>query len=404
MCGIGLQDSVTIARVNVLDLIIFVLLVVAGVSGFRRGAALQVFSYTGLILGLVLGALLAPKIANLGKEPTTQAVLALATLLGSAAIGDALGWFVGRRAWAAARRSRLGTADAAAGSVVGVVALLLAIWFLAFNLVQGPFPFVSRQVRGSGIVRGLDAVLPRPPSVLAQVRQFLDRFGFPEVFSGLPPAPAGPVQGPSEGEVGQAFAAADQSTVKVVGQACDRIQEGSGFLVADGYVVTNAHVVAGVGSPVVQQQGGSEFRATTVLFDDDLDLAVLRIEGFPEAPLSLLPDDVDRGARGAVLGFPGGGSLSGQPAAVRRTITALGRDIYGDDSVEREVYELQAEVRPGNSGGPFVTVNGEVAGVVFAASTTNNDVGYALTSTEVAPEVESAIGRTEAVSTGPCIS
>jgi len=104
-----------------------------------------------------------------------------------------------------------------------------------------------------------------------------------------------------------------------------------------------------------------------------------------------------------VLGYPGGGDLAGSSAAVRRTLFAVGRDIYGQAVVRRQVYELQTEVRPGNSGGPFVTTDGDVAGVVFAASTTDDDVGYALTAAEAEPEISRARGRTAPVSTGPCI-
>lgn len=388
---------------NLLDAIIALIFVISVITGFRRGAVLQVVTYTGLIIGLIAGALIAPRLAELARDPFAQATVALLALLLFAAIGDAVGWLIGRRVWMAARRSRLDPVDAGAGSVVAGAAALITVWFLAFNLVQGPFPVVSRQIRGSAIIRGLDAVLPRPPSLLAQVRTFFDQFGFPEVFAGLPPAPAGPVQGPSQAEAQQAFAAADQSTVRIVGQACDQIQEGSGFVVEGNHVVTNAHVVAGVGSPQVQLQGGGEFAATTVLFNDDLDLAVLRLETSPAEPLSFVPETLERGSPGAVLGYPGGGPLRGEEAAVRRSLFAIGRDIYGDDTVRRHVYELQTTVAPGNSGGPFVSTSGRVAGVVFAASTTNGGVGYALTSEEAIPQVQRAIESDAEVPTGPCL-
>ena len=391
------------AAVNLLDLLILLVLGLALFSGFRRGAALQLVTYTGLIAGLIAGALLAPTTARLGEDPFTQSLIALATLVGMAAIGDGIGWAFGRKVWVAARRSALSHVDQAAGSVVAGLATLLTVWFLAFNLVQGPFPDVSRQIRDSAVVRGLDVALPRPPSLLAQVRGFLDRFGFPEVFAGLPPAPAGPVQAPSDAQAGQAFQAAASSTFKIVGEACDRIQEGSGFLIEPHYVVTNAHVVAGVDSPQVQQQNGETFAADTVLFDDDLDLAVLRIEGGPTGDLDLTGSALGRGAVGAVVGYPRGGDLAGEKAAVRQTLVALGRDIYGKDTVQRRVYELQAQVVPGNSGGPFMTPAGQVAGVVFAASTTHGGVGYALTASEVNPRIQQALGRTQPVGTGPCI-
>ena len=388
---------------NLLDALLLLALGFSIWMGFRRGAAMQVVTYSALLLGLAVGALLGPELASLAQEPFTQAAIALGSLLLFAAVFDAVGWTIGKRLWVVARRRGLGTPDAWAGSVVGGVATLLAVWFLAFNLVQGPFPFVSRQIRGSAVVRGIDALLPRPPSILGQVRSFLDRFGFPEVFADLPPAPAGPVGGPSEGETGRAIAAADQSTLRIVGRACDRIQEGSGFIAADGYVVTNAHVVAGVDSPEVQQQGGGSFAATTVLFNPNVDLAVLRLDASPAEPLPMLDRNLSRGAGGAVLGYPGGGRLRGGPAGVRRVLVAVGKDIYGRRTVEREVYELQATVRPGNSGGPFVTTSGRVAGVVFAASTTHDDVGYALTSTEAMPRIRRGIGRTEPTDTGPCL-
>jgi S1-C subfamily serine protease len=391
------------AAVNLLDAVILVLFGLSVITGFRRGAVLQLVTYTGLILGLIAGALLAPRVAELARDPFAQAAAALLTLLLLGALGDALGWLVGRRVWAAARRSRLDPVDAGAGSLIAGAAALLTVWFLAFNLVQGPFPVLSRQIRSSAIVGGLDSVLPRPPSLLAQVRTFFDRFGFPEVFAGLPPAPAGPVQGPTEAEAREAFDAADQGTVRVLGEACGRIQEGSGFVVDGGLVVTNAHVVAGVSAAQVQQQGGGSFGATTVLFDPQLDLAVLLPESPAGGPLPVDPDVLDRGAKGAVLGYPGGGDLAGSSAAVRRTLFAVGRDIYGEAVVRRQVYELQTEVRPGNSGGPFVTTDGDVAGVVFAASTTDDDVGYALTAAEAEPEIDAARGRSAAVSTGPCI-
>jgi S1-C subfamily serine protease len=291
--------------------------------------------------------------------------VALTTLLLAGAVGDAAGWVLGSRLRSRAARSRLGPADAAGGSLVALVATLFAVWFIALNLVNGPFPSISSEVRGSTIVRGLDGALPDPPSVVGEVRRFLDRFGFPEVFEGIPPAPGDPVEDPTRQETQQATNLAAGSTVMVLGQACDHVQEGTGFLVADGYVVTNAHVVAGVTALEVRTSAGSGADATPVLFDPELDLAVL-------------------------LTSPG----LGPP---------LGHDIYGRSDVERDVYELQTSVRPGNSGGPFVLPDGRVAGLVFAASSVDPAIGYAIRSTEILDEVERALTSTTWVDTGPCI-
>lgn len=388
---------------NLLDLLLVALIGLAAFSGFRRGALLQLITYAGLLLGLFVGALVAPAFGGLAEDPFLQSAVTLGAFLALAGIGDAVGWFVGAKAWAATRGSRFQPVDAAGGSLVAVVALLLAAWFIALNLVHGPFPTLAREARGSAIIRGLDEVLPEPPSLLNGVRRLLDRFGFPEVFAGLPEQPAAPVNPPTERQAARAFAAAEDSTVRIVGQACDRIQEGSGFYVSSSYVVTNAHVVAGMQSPQVQDADNNTFEAETVLFDPDTDVAVLSVPGASGPVLELAAEEQDRGARGAVAGYPEGGGLTGSPAAVRRTLEALGRDIYGRDTVVRDVYELQSVIRPGNSGGPFVLVNGEVAGVVFAASNADPNVGYALTSGQVAPIVNAAVGLSAAVSTGPCI-
>jgi S1-C subfamily serine protease len=385
---------------NGLDLLLLVLLVIAGSSGFRRGLALQAFSFGGLLVGLVLGALVAPVAAGLVESPAAQAAAAAVTLIALAGAGDAGGWLLGARLRARAHAKGLARADAVGGSVIAVIASLLAIWFIALNLVNGPFAGVAEEIRGSAIVRTLDDALPEPPSLLSQARRFFNRFGFPDVFTGIPPLPAEPVQPPTNAEARAAFQAAAGSTVRIVGEGCGHLQEGSGFVAAEGYIVTNAHVVAGVDEPRVQSLNRDQ-SATTVLFDPDLDLAVLLI---PQSPGPALPFvDSDRGDAGVVLGYPGGGGLDVSPAAVLRAFEPVGRDIYGEEEAERSVLELQVVVRPGNSGGPFVLANGTVGGVVFAASTTDDEVGYAIAADEVAPRVQQVVGTSREVDTGPCV-
>ena len=387
---------------NALDLLLLVIIVVAGYTGYRRGFTLQAFGFGGLLIGLVLGALLAPTVAGAFDSPAARAGVVALVVLAIAAVGNAAGWFVGMRVRARAT-SRFGQADAVGGSAVAVVASLLAIWFLALNLANGPFPAVSAEIRGSAVVRGLDAALPEPPSLLAQARRLFNRFGFPDVFSGIPPLPAEPVTPPSQAQARAAVDAAAASTVQVLGNACDLIQEGSGFVAGDGYVVTNAHVVAGMDDPEIRTGAGGEEPADTVLFDPNLDIAVLHVGGMPGTPLPLATEPLDRGAPGAVLGYPGGGPLQAHRAAVLRSFEAVGRDIYGRDQVERLVVELQTLVRPGNSGGPFVLADGRVGGVVFAASSGEEDVGYAIAASEVEDALRDALGRTVEVDTGPCI-
>ena len=389
---------------NLLDVLLAVLLLLAGLSGYRRGLALQAFGFGGLLLGLLVGALLAPLLAGMVDGPALQAGIVAAVLLSLGAAGNAIGWLLGARVRERTHGTRLGSVDAVGGSAVAVIASLLAIWFLALNLATGPFPTVASQIRGSAIVRSLDAALPAPPSLLAQVRQFFNSLGFPDVFTGIPPVPADPVQPPSQVEARAAVEAGASSTVRIIGRACETIQEGSAFVVADGYVLTNAHVVAGVAEPQVQAPGVGSEPATTVLFDPELDLALLLIEETTGPPLPLAAEAIERGAAGAVLGYPGGGPLDAHRAAVLRTFEAVGRDIYGRGEVERSVIELQTRIRPGNSGGPFVLADGRVGGLVFAASTGDEDVGYAIAASELEEALAGAIGDTLEVDTGPCLS
>lgn len=390
------------SSVSPLDVLLLVLLVASLIVGYRRGALLQVLAYAGLAAGLIAGALAAPRVAALVSGALPRAAAALATLLVGGAIGDAVGWAVGSRVRSRARATRLGRADALGGSILSVLATLLATWFLALNLASGPSPSLTRAIRDSAIVRGIAAVMPPPPSLIGEVRAVLNLLGSPDVFAGLPPEPAAPVPAPARGVAGRAAKAGGPSTVQVLGTGCGGTIEGSGFVVSADLIVTNAHVVAGT-SPVVRL-GERQLDATPVLFDPEVDLAVLRVDGLDAPALPLELDLAPRGTGGAVLGYPGGGSLTARGAAVRRALPAVGRDIYGSGRIRRELYELQTVVRPGNSGGPFVLGDGDAAGVVFAASTTDERLGYAIASTELRPLLREAERRATEVATGRCVA
>jgi S1-C subfamily serine protease len=387
--------------VNLVDLAIVGVLGLAAVHGVTQGAALQVLSFGGFWIGLLLGAAIAPWTQRLVDSPFASAFVSLITFLGLALIGGAVGRYFGTHAWAAIRRLKLGKADAALGAVVSVIAALMAVWLIALLLAAGPTQEVAQAVHRSAIVRTLMNRLPPAPSVFAQLQQFISSTPFPRVFEGLEPVPAGPVDVPGNAVVQGAVASAGQSTVRVVGLGCGGVQTGSGFVVQPGnLVVTNAHVVAGINAPQVEDSNGTH-RSVPVLFDPEIDLAVLRTSGLSGGPLPVFDGDADRGQGGAVLGYPGGGRFDATPAAVLRRFFATGRDIYNQSTTRREVYQLQAQIRQGNSGGPFVRQDGTVLGVVFAASTTQSDVGYALTSSEVAPRVQQA-QASGAVNTGAC--
>jgi S1-C subfamily serine protease len=384
--------------VTVLDVVLLALLGLSAWGGYRRGAVLQVAGLAGLAVGFVIGAWLAPHTAGWVESDVTKAAVALGTIVLLGAVGDAVGSYFGLKVRRRTRATRLRSADAIGGSALSALALVLTIWFLGINLAAGPFPSVAEALQRSSVVRVVDAALPPPPALGAQLSNVLDLIGFPNVFTGLPPLPADPVPPPAEEVAARAARDARGSVVLISGPACDRIVQGTGIVVADDLVLTNAHVIAG-GSPRVEWSERT-FDAVPVLIDRDLDAAVLRVDGLDAVPLQLLPDEVPRGAGGAVVGYPRG-RYAEIPGAVRRALDATGRDIDGEDEVQRRIYELQVTVHPGNSGGPFALPGGRVAGMVFGASVTDDAVSYALMSPRLIPLVERAADASP-VGTGRC--
>lgn len=386
-----------------LDVLLLALLAGALYSGYRRGAVLQVIGLAGLIAGVAIGIALAPRAAQAAGSPSTAVAFVLGTVLVAGAIGNMLGWALGSRIRRRTRATAFRRVDAVGGSAISGIALVLVVWLLAVNLAEGPFPSLSRSLRRSEIVRTLDDALPPPPSLVGEARRLLALLGFPDVFIGLPQDPAAPVRPPTDDQVAAAARAATSSTVEVLGSGCNRgfVNQGSGFVAGRDLVVTNAHVVAGTSHQWVRSDG-VRVDAAVVAFDPDLDVAVLLARGLGLAPLPLLRGEAARGDAGAILGFPGGGGLSTGEAAVRAVIEPVGRDIYGAGEVRRRIYEIQAIVRRGNSGGPFVLASGRVAGLVFASSVADPDVGYAIVSQEFAPMLAHPERLTASVPTGAC--
>ena len=222
-----------------------------------------------------------------------------------------------------------------------------------------------------------------------------------QVFAGHEPTPKNSVGLPDLGQLQAAVDRDKASVVKVEGQGCGGVVEGSGFVVGSGLIATNAHVIAGIAKPYVQDSNGTH-TATPIWFDPDLDFAVLRASNLAGHSLVISSSKVASGTPAAALGYPGGGSFKADPAAVLDQFTASGRNIYGNGHVNRAVYEVQADIIPGNSGGPLVGKDGSVIGVIFAQSTTYEHVGYALTTAQVSTELDQAIARNQTVTTGRC--
>jgi len=387
--------------VNVVDLVVVVVALLAAVQGARVGGLVQVCAIAGFFLGLFVGAKLASETIRWSQSPSVRTAIALSTMLLVAFSFGMVGRVLGGMATSHVHRGPARSLDSAAGVAVALMASLVTVWLLASTMVNSSSVAFDNAILHSRIINGLDGVLPAPPAVFSQAQGFLSQEGFPPVFGALAPASARPVPLPSDATLRRAVLAAGPSTVKVEGFGCGVIQEGSGFVVSPGVVVTNAHVVAGIRQPLVQT--GSTLRATQVLlFDPSFDLAVLKVPGLTAPSLHLDPATVPQGTQAAVLGYPGGGPFAVDGAGVMALFEAQGRDIYGRGLTLRNVYELNALVRPGNSGGPLVLADGDAIGVVFSRSTVSNSVGYALTSPDVLTRLARAERATQTVPTGAC--
>ena len=398
---------------DTLDFIILVLAVSAAIGGYRLGFLARVVSWVGLAGGLVLAARLLPSVVSHVRDadPTSKLLVAALVLLGGAFLGQAVGLVIGTRVGRTIPMGPLRMVDDLVGGAVGLLGVLVAVWVLLPSManVSG---WPAREARNSTIARFVDRRFPRPPDTLQALRRLVGDNTFPQVFSALAPARnvgAAPVD---SGIPAALQARVASSSVKVEGEACSRLQEGSGWTVQTGYVVTNAHVVAGERSTSVRLDNGrgATLPATVVSFDANRDLALLAVPGLPEAPLPLLnaartaaAQDRLVGTRGAVFGHPGGQNpIAVTPALVNQYISALGRDLYDNHDTRRDVFILASDLMPGDSGGALVNTAGTVIGVAFAIAPDRPGTSYALSYTEVAGFL--AAGAKGPVSTGPCLA
>ena len=384
-------------------------IILAAGNGHQRGFWLSLFQYLGLLLGVLVGAAVAPFFADLLgiHNSFTRPLTAVVVLLVCGSLGSSIGYWIGEpirlRILMAARRNEL---DNVAGSLFSILAVLVVSWFLGLSFSRGPSPLVARLINQSAILRFLDQLAPRPPAFLAGVQQVLSGVNFPATFSGLEPLIGSPPPLPAQVDT-PGVQRARSATVEVqsVGVACTGIITGSGFPYATDDILTNAHVVAGTRNTVVIFPDGRRRAATVVFFDPEIDVAVLHVPGLGLAPLGTAGGD--RGTQGAAIGYPGGQTLTVSPAVIDELIEAQGRDIYNQNLVTRQIFVIESStdtggpgVQPGNSGGPLVDLNGNVLGVVFAASTSEANRAYALTNQQLAGDEQAAQGRTAPVDTG----
>jgi S1-C subfamily serine protease len=392
--------------VNVLDIILLLFAFAYALSGYRQGFIVGACATAGLLLGGAIGIWVAPMVLE-GYDPSlTVSLAALCGVLLCAAVGQAVAAYAGgalrrRVTWHPAR-----AVDAVGGAVLSAAAALVVAWALGVAVAGAQIPAITREVSTSKVLHAVDEVLPgNADTVLDALNSVVDQSIFPRYLDPFVPERIISVDPPTRRVLRDPqVRRASRSVVKILGTAesCARSSEGTGFVYAPGRVMTNAHVVAGVDEPEVITDTEA-LPAEVVLYDPDLDVAVLDVEGLG-VPSLRFARGAESGDPAAVLGFPGNGPFHGEPARIRSEQRLRSPDIYGEGEVQREVFSLFAKVRPGNSGGPLVSPSGRVYGVIFAASVSDSQTGYALTASQVTGDARAGRRADDVVDTGPCSS
>jgi S1-C subfamily serine protease len=392
--------------VNVLDLLLIAAALGFAVSGYRQGFVVGALSVLGFLGGGLVAVQLLPLLLRHLSPGTTASVVAVVVVIVLAAVGQAVTTHFGWKLRGRIGRAKVKTLDAVGGALVNVLSMLLVAWLIGSALAGTSLPTVSKQVRSSKVLSTVQGALPADaPNWFSDLSQDLARNGFPQVFNPFEQEPITEVE-PPDPELANSpgVLRAKGSLVKVLGTAasCGKTLEGSGFVFAPHRVMTNAHVVGGVDEPTVQIGGaGQLYDATVVRYDWPRDIAVLDVPKLNAPPLSFAGEARSNDSA-IVAGFPENGSFNVQPARIRGRIQANGPDIYHRGQVVRDVYSVRSLVRQGNSGGPLLTPEGQVYGVVFAKSLDSSDTGYVLTSAEVKDDVTQGATASGKVSTEGC--
>ena len=392
-----------------LDLILIVIVVAFAVSGYRQGFIVGVLSFLGFVGGALLGAEFGPAISRaLVGGQTQQDIVAVVLLVSFAVIGQFIASSIGAAMRSTVTWRSATVVDSVGGSVVSMISVLLIAWVVGSVLNGSPYPVVDQQVNNSVTLQTLDKVMPTPAKTMfSDFRRMLaSNSTYAQVFSGIGAEHILAIPAPDPGVLDSAgYRAAADRVVRVQGVApsCQRSIEGSGFVISRNHIMTNAHVVAGVTEhQTVTTTSGQTLAATVVYYDPQVDVAVLYVPGLSLSPLRFA-GQANPGDNAVVAGYPlDAPSLHAVPARIGGIQNAQGPNIYQTATVTRQIYEIRAVVESGNSGGPLLSSDGTVYGVVFAAAVGVNDTGFALTAAQVRADARAGERSTTAVSTMGC--
>ncbi|KAA9086652.1 MarP family serine protease [Microbacterium radiodurans] len=386
------------------DVLVVILLVAALAIGATRGLVAIAGSLAGLVVGSLLAVWAIPLIAPGVADWEYRSLVLTACAIGIIALVTVLGTAVGAALRRGVERAKLRVLDRLLGAGAATIAGALVLLLGAGAVTASGMPVVSTAVASSRVLGFIDALTPDPvDSALAEVRGFVVDEGIPRIGELLRPEvePTAPPVALDDPELERA--AASVARISGTAYACGVSMTGSGFVAGSDLIVTNAHVVAGVDAPLIELPGQSPREGRVVAFDPVHDLAIIAVQDLAAAPIPITAP-VAAGTAVAVQGYPLGGPFTSGSAFVVSVGVAPVADIYDASRAPREIYALDADVRPGNSGGPLLTADGTIAGVVFARGADDERRGYAMTTDELLPVLESVDAGSPAVSSGRCTS
>ncbi len=389
---------------GIFDVVVVIVALISALHGFRVGAVAQVVTIVGFLAGLSLGVIAILNIDNHVSSSLMKSLIALVLLVLPASVLGGLARSAGVGLSFVVRRVHLGLFDRALGTVIALAGALIVCWLFSSILVNTSSAALSQAIGQSRIMREVQNVMPPVPDGFAAVDRYLANSGFPQVLVNALPESLSPVERPNGTALARVAERAKSSTVEVLALGCGDESEGSGFATTNGLIVTNAHVVAGSTAISVTTTAGQRARARLIYFDKDFDLAILRAPSLRLPGLVVDPNYVERATPAVVLGYPEGGPFDAKPAGIATRFVAQGRDIYDSSLTTRVVYQIEADIRPGNSGGPMLSLSDHVIGVVFSRSSSTTGIGYALSSPGVVRRLQFAMKDAQPVSSGACLS
>lgn len=389
-----------------LDIALIVVIGLSLLGGWRRGALAAVITAVGVISGLIVGLAIAPFLLAQTDSTPLRVALLVTLVVVFVGVGNAAGAAAGAQVRGSVRNRTTRRIDSLVGAGFQALAMALVLWFISIPLAAAVPGQVGDAVRSSKVFTAIDAAAPAGVGkVPAKLAAMLDESGLPPLVSPFGPPRGAQVAAPDPDVVDpEMVASVRAAVVQVRGDAgtCQRKLTGSGFVVADNYVLTNAHVVAGTDVVSLDTVLGLK-QAEVVFYDPDVDIAVLRVDRLGIDPLPWGQEPLLLGDDAVVMGYPLSGPFEAAPARIRGRLNISGPDIYARGRVDREAYVIRGEIRQGNSGGPLLNPAGEVVGMIFGASLDSSDTGYALTGEQVRARVEDAEGLRDRVDTQACV-